>query len=313
MVHPSIHPEIEMHRKRCAELRATLKSTIAEYTRLTTEEHGRLMHLYDVNFGAIENTRQQLTLACAELFRRVELLSIKVARGETITPEIVVLINKVVDKEYERLYQRLRDASRIDRERREQQAGEYGNAKVNEKDSAELTSIYRTLAKRLHPDVAAVDDAERRRDWDAVQEAYQHRNLSRLRSLLAMLGEEVNATVVTAVTTTGTADGESGALERLQAEISVLETRVRIEKRRLTRLQSQEPFSIARELDNEGWRHQHAAELEHAVQVKRNELEQHRLQYISLANADVPAHTPVPGSDKNFDSDFMDNTYFGAR
>lgn len=258
------------------------------------------MHIYDVNFGAVERTRQQLTLACAEVFRRVELLSIKVARGETITPEIVVLVNMVVDKEYERLYQRLRDASRLDRERREASAGEYGNRTHDSAEDAELATMYRTLAKRLHPD-AVGEDVERRRDWDRVQDAYRRRSVSRLRTLLAtMPGAETELQT-------------EGSIDRLQAEAESLETRLRIEKRRLTRLQSQEPFSIAAELDNEAWRIQHKGELERAVEVKRRELEQHRQLYFDLAKSDVPMHTPVPGSDKDFDSDFMDNTYFGAR
>lgn len=264
--------------------------------RLTSEEHARLMHIYDVNFGAIERKRQQLTLACAELFRRVELLSIKVARGETITPEIVGLVNKVVDKEYERMYQRLREVSRLDRERREASVGEYGNVS----DDAELATMYRTLAKRLHPDVVG-EDVERRRDWDRVQEAYRRRNVSRLRSLLATMhgaDDELSS---------------EGSIERLQAEVASLETRLRIERRRLSRLQSQEPFSIATELDNEEWRRQHKDDLERAVELKHKELEQHRHLYIDLAKSDVPLHTPVPGSDKDFEDDFMDNTYFGAR
>jgi len=296
VLHPNAHPEVESLRKRCADLRATLKSTVEEYVRLTSEEHTRLMHVYDVNFGAIERMRQQLTLACAELFRRVELLSIKVARGETITPEIVVLINKVVDKEYERLYQRLSDASRLERERREASANEYGNTA----DEAELTTMYRTLAKRLHPD-AVGDDANRRREWDRVQDAYGRRNVVRLRALLA--------------TMPGADDDlrSEGSIDTLRAEAESLETKLRIEKRRLQRLQSQEPFSIAAELDNEAWRRRHSEELQNAVEAKRKELELHRVQYVELANAEVPLHTPAPGSDKDFDSDFMDNTYFGAR
>lgn len=296
MLHPNTHPEVEHLRNQYVELRSNLKDTVEEYLRLTSEEHGRLMYLYNVNFGAIEQTRQQLTLACAELFRRVELLSIKVARGETITPEIVALVNKVVDKEYERLYQRLRDASRIDRERREESAGDYGNTS----DNNELTTMYRTLAKRLHPD-AVGESAECRRDWDRVQEAYQRRNVPRLRTLLAtMPGAEDDIKT-------------EGSIDRLKAEVASLQSRLRIEKRRLARLQAQEPFSIANELENETWRRQHADELNIAVQLKRKELELHRLQYVELAKAEVPLHTPVPGSDKDFDSDFMDNTYFGAR
>jgi hypothetical protein len=106
---------------------------------------------------------------------------------------------------------------------------------------------------------------------------------------------------------------EHDSLERLRSDVAILETRLRIEKRRLTRLQSQEPFSIARELVSEAWRERHKAELEGAVQAKRAELERHKAQYKELANAEVPMHTPVPGSDKNFDTDFMDNTYFGSR
>lgn len=297
---PIRHPEVEQVRAHCAELRATLRELVETSHHLTTVERPRLTSLYDKAFGDIEGERQALAIRAAELARRVELLSVKVARGETLTQETIDLVNMVVDKEYARFRQRLREAFEMDGAQREQAARE----QVRTADDDDLVNMYRTLAKSLHPD-AVGESMENRTAWDKVQEAYQQRDARQLRTLLTVLG-------------TDDADGVRTAawdLDRWKREERELEARIRMERRKLDHLRVEEPFCIATELEDPRWIAQHRQELERELAIRTGEIAEHLEHYADLTHGMVPPGTSVTTSqqDQDFQEDFMKNTYFSGR
>ncbi len=62
------------------------------------------------------------------------------------------------------------------------------------RDAARIKEIYRTLVRRLHPDVQADEDKNVSAIWHEVQDAYETSNLERLESLLALV-EIQNGTI----------------------------------------------------------------------------------------------------------------------
>jgi len=61
----------------------------------------QILHdMYDRHFKHLEIDIQKKALLHSELQRRAELLMIKHQRGEKLTPELIALIHKVVDKEF---------------------------------------------------------------------------------------------------------------------------------------------------------------------------------------------------------------------
>ena len=297
---PVTHPEIERLRSRCRDLRLRLREVLEEWHVLVTIEQPRLTYRYDQVFGELERYRQRLALQGAELFRRVELLTIKATRGETITQEIVDLVNAVVDKEYARLRQRLREALDMDEADRERVARQRANTVADD----ELTSMYRTLAKRLHPDKVG-ESEELLATWHRVQQAYQERDGGRLRTLMAVLGADEHQMPVT----------DAWDLERWEREEQHLSARLRMEERKLNAMKAEEPFSIAEELENEDWLIRHRHDLERDIAAKEAEISEHRKQYADLTGGKLPPRAAVKEGEgqPDFDQEFMDNTYFGGR
>ncbi|MBK7034448.1 MAG: hypothetical protein IPH49_14570 [Ignavibacteria bacterium] len=147
MTLPQIHPEIEEIRSQYQTVRSDLRAAVEEWHRLSNEVRPRLNATYQHYFGELERELQFKALEGAELFRRVELLSIKIARGERLTPEIIDLVNQVVDKEYAKFNRRLREAFDMDVQQRERAAQQ----RVDIHDDEELVMMYRTLVKNSTP------------------------------------------------------------------------------------------------------------------------------------------------------------------
>lgn len=297
---PIRHPDVERVRAHCAVLRTTLRELVEAAHVLSTVERPRLTALYDKAFGDIEGERQALAIRAAELARRVELLSVKVARGETLTRETIDLVNKVVDKEYARFRQRLREAFEMTDEQRERVAKEQMRTAADD----ELVNMYRTLAKKVHPD-AAGETADNLAKWQRIQEAYQQRDARQLRTLLTVLGADEAEDVVTS----------AWDLERWEQEERSLEAKVRMERRKLDRLKVEEPFCIAAELEDQRWIKQHRLDLETELAVRTKEIAEHLEHYAELTNGLVPPGTNVAETkeEQDFQQDFMMNTYFSGR
>ncbi|MBU3698741.1 MAG: hypothetical protein FGM33_01840 [Candidatus Kapabacteria bacterium] len=299
----TVHPEIAPLQERVRELRTQLREALDDWHQLSTVVRPRIHATYASHFGTLERELQEVALAAAEMFRRVELLSIKHERGEKLTAEIVDLINQVVDKEYARFTMRVQEAFRMNERQREDAA----RKRESEGSDTELVSMYRTLVKQLHPDVAdAASDASADDGiWHQVQQAYATRNAAQLRSLVMLLGADAALD----------RESDEWGIDRWQDEVASLEKRLALEQRKLRRLSSEEPFTMAAELEDEIWRQRHRDDLVRQIAQKHNELRESRRRYDDLTGGLVPpGHNPMKSKqDVSFEEDFMTNTYFGQR
>jgi len=294
MVIPQLHPEVEHLRQAYEQNRIELCACLEEWHRLTVEVRPTLLEKYDKAFGEIEQERQLLSLQNTELFRRIELLSIKVQRGEQLTAETIEFVNKVVDAEYARLRSRLQG---------EEKAKHETVAPLQSVGYSELTQMYRTLAKQVHPDASG--DNDRIKQWHQVREAYANRDVSRLQALCTALGANRLANDVTA----------EWDLNTWQEEAHRMSVRCRVEHRKLERLRSEAPFCMAKELDDPEWVSDHRTMLEYEVAKSRKELTEQRQIYRELIQGKcTPESNPAVSSEETaFNQDFMDSTYFGNR
>lgn len=98
----------------------------------------------------------------------------------------------------------------------------HGAKSLAGRDEARIKEIYRTLARRLHPDLQEDGDAQVSAVWHEVQEAYGTRNLGRLETLLALT--EIRS---------GASGGEAslsqlqGALEELNRGLKAVQRSIR--------------------------------------------------------------------------------------
>jgi len=300
MCAPVLHPEIQQLQRQCSDLRGRIRAAVEEWHQRSTVERPRLAALYDRYFGALERDYQRLAVQTAELFRRVELLSIKVARGERLTPDIIENVNRVVDKEYARFHRRLHEAFDMTSEQRNAQAA----AQAEQHDDDELVKTYRVLVKKLHPDaVGQASDVDPL--WQQVQDAYTSRNLQHLRSILSMLEADVSSDQTT----------QGWSIERLQREVGLLTSRLDMERRKLTRLRASEPLSLADQLTDASWRDAYELDLRARLVAKQREYDETQRRYIEITGSDViPGVNPNRSAEeRDEERDFMEHTYFGAR
>ncbi|NQW30163.1 MAG: hypothetical protein HQ472_06600 [Ignavibacteria bacterium] len=309
---PILHTETQELRKQLAELRRELRNLIEEGHILSTVERPRIVSMYDMYFGELEIEKQRLAVQGAELFRRVELLTIKYTRGEKITPEIVALVDEVVTKEYDRMRQRMREAFDMSSSERERSAME----NLNSPDADELVSTYRILVKKLHPD-ANGSSGDIDSMWHRVQQAYMQRNTEKLKNLLSVLGADEEPA------------HDIRGLEELQTEIEILKSKIRTESRKNVSVKQSEPFCFVDDLENGDWRFGHKRQLEKELAKLKSKIDESAIKYRELTGIDAviidghpSAHEESTRSrDKSanaqnneaFNDDFKSNTYFSGR
>jgi hypothetical protein len=160
--------------------------------------------------------------------------------------------------------------------------------------------------------------------WHQVQEAYKEGNIKRLQSIydIVCLTEEEQVS--------DTLDTHS-AEEYLRAEIGRLARRVHAEETKLKNLQTAEPYILKDVIHDECWQQQERERLAHDTALKKQDIMRSRAFLDSIhagldsihagQGTDRPVFPPndnLSSSDdvadeKNFQTDFMENTYFSQR
>jgi hypothetical protein len=288
---PAEHPELRTLKERCSKLKHEIRGVLEEWHKMITVQRPVLLKKYDDAFRDLEQEQQSLLLACAEIGRRVELFTIKKGRGERITQEMIDVVNDLVDREFTSYRKRL------------SMAFEERPFTTPHGDERNMVSMFRTLAKRLHPDSGATGaDVEQ---WHQARQAYKDRDATRLRSLLAAIGVDDEARDV------------NWTVEEWREEVERLDDRLGVELRKLARLKREEPFSIAEELESELWIEQRRRQFEKENTEIQRQIELHKEHYSEMVGAQAPevrSTTKVRNDqDTMSETQFMENTYFGGR
>ncbi len=249
---PMPHPELEQLRQRCRHLHEALRQTVQEYLFLRTELYPALQAKYERHFSALERQLQHLSLQAAQLRRQLELLWIKLRRGEPMTEQTLAWVEHIVAQEFSQLWERLHAAH---------SRQPHAHTTPNPAEAGQLLKLYRQLVKQLHPDAVGAETEAFRRYWADVQRAYQERNLQRLQQLALLLCH--NAIV-------SEPDTLPQAPEALRRYVRSLEQRLAVEQQRLERLRAEEPFCLP--LDDPSWITQRRHELEEQLRRRQQEI-----------------------------------------
>ncbi len=187
-----LHPEGHALRESIADLRTRLSNLFRERIALEHDVLPMLRDLYTQRFGDLERTIQLRTLEMSERRRIVELISLKLDRGQKIDDKAIDLVVRTVRAEYGRIRARLHgrpsDARRLpDDGLRQDGMGEReqddaGGHRPELRRLDELRRLYRRLARSFHPDVVG-EDPERREIWDIIQRAKGTRDVDLMRTL----------------------------------------------------------------------------------------------------------------------------------
>ncbi|MDX9768515.1 MAG: hypothetical protein RBT51_14320 [Ectothiorhodospiraceae bacterium] len=129
---------------------------------------------------------------------------------------------------------------------------------VSQEEAMSAKRLYRSLARRLHPDIVPDGGGNQRRYWDLVQIAYRAVDLELLTTL------DILVPVVV--------EREGGILSELEAEIAGIEERTIAVMRRCETNEKREPLCYARQLRDERWIRSKIDEMEWDIEATRTQI-----------------------------------------
>jgi hypothetical protein len=284
-------------------IKEEINSIHEQYFYLNQQVKPLLLKNYDDNFRLLEIEIQRKALESSELQRRAELLMMKHQRGEKLTPEIIALVHKIVDKEYLSIKSRLNDA--FDRIQKKQA---YVSSLQEPQNSQELMQKYRELAKLLHPDTnknqLLVD-----KYWHMLQQGFTDRNITSIRALYSLLIDKMKPDI----------SFEMSILDQ-QKELDRLLHIKSIEEKKLQELKKQIPFIYELGLQDDQWISNHRKSLELQIHKYQEDIQKAQ-QLIKIATGIAYKYSDIPEKldefeDKksiDYQDDFLENTYFSGR
>lgn len=303
-----LHPKtVDLYRRRDA-LRAELAGLLRQRLHLLFEELPALRYRYTELFGPLERAIEEKTLEMSERKRMAELLILKLDRGQTLDAKTIALTMKIVYNEFQRLRTQVeRMAGKQQRtegrgfhfvEGRAEGTERLTHAEIDRRHRDDIRRLYRTLAKRLHPDRNGDHDPLRAAYWEMTRNAYDRRDLDLLRTL---------ANVVV----TGPALMPSNAPAGVAEEIVNLLDVVAKERVRLLELRGSEPYATREKFDDERW----VAAKQEGLRRRLEELEKEVKRYDELLapilsrSGDLVRPENVP----DLWSNFLEDVYLSGR
>lgn len=298
----SLHQEIIELKNHILRARNTLQELMQQYHHMKEVEKNALHVEYDKHFKQLEIEIQRKALQNSELQRRAELLMTKYQRGEKLTPELIALIHKVVDKEFDALKSRMREL--LEEKTHAQPSKEPPHI------HASLPKLYKELAKKLHPDSGADPDLTKKY-WSSVQKAYDAKDLHALHAL---------HTLICSSPLPDSTDFSGSSIDDLKRELSQLNALIDTEKQNIDALKTQIPFCYALGLRDEDWISKHGATLSQQIEKYTSEIRKSQdiIKMLTGNEWNIDQDTlektdPSIKEKREYTEDFIDATYFSGR
>ena len=176
-------PEYQRLREQYETLVVAYTALVSQYQEMTDHEAPHLSALYMHYFGKLLYTQLRLGLSLATLRLRRSLLQAYINRDEA--PDLVE-----IDKQMAQ--QRLEFHQLLEKKLAQLKAAKeyWDRPHLSFQETKELKEIYKTLVKRLHPDLNPHYTEEDKRLFLITVKAYQIGDLPQLRALLALLNKE---------------------------------------------------------------------------------------------------------------------------
>jgi hypothetical protein len=299
----SEHPLIEELKRRLADCRSGLLDLLEIWHTMQFEVQPRLMFVYESIFGDLEVEIQRKQKIAQELERRVELLSIKLQRGETLTKRTIDFVNKIVDREFDPPKKNGKDAKISSKQYNHSKNISRRHDTMSFKKKQELIEvpkIYREIVKKLHPDVNGETETFKKY-WDNIQAAYKTRNLQRLKLFKKTLcSDDINEIEVKAEERT------------IRKEVIDLELNINVEQRKIDRLKSQEPFSFENKLNDNIWIERRKRQLQDRIFHIEMQIKLHSRMLKSITGNEFES-IMTRLREKGFGEEFLESTYFNQR
>lgn len=176
-------PEYQRLREQYETLAAAYTALVSQYQEMTDHEAPHLSALYMHYFGKLLYTQLRLVLSLETLRLRRSLLQAYINRDEA--PNIAEIDKQMAQQRLE--FHRLLEEKLAQLKA----AQEYWDRPhLSPEETKEIKEIYKTLVKRLHPDLNPHYTEEDKRLFLITVKAYKMGDLPQLRAVLALLNKE---------------------------------------------------------------------------------------------------------------------------
>ena len=300
----SLHQEIIDLKQHILKSRRELQELLHEHHRMKEHEKISLHAEYDLHFKHLEIEIQQKALQNSEFQRRAELLMTKFQRGEKLTPELVALIHKVVDKEFAALKNRMQELLN----QQSQSKIAFNHSHVH----ASLPKLYKELAKKLHPDSGADPDLTQKY-WISVQKAYDEKDLHTLHALHTLICNSP-------LSTSDSLEELSSNTEVLINELQKIQSLISKEVEYIAILKTQIPFCYALGLKDSNWSTRHGTTLIQQIDKYSAEIRKSQdiIKMLTGSEWTIDQETlentdPSIKEQRVYNEEFIDATYFSGR
>lgn len=232
-----IHPIIFELRTECENLREGLAGLIVERDRLKNKFLPLVEIEYAAKLGELMKCLLTLEYESRAMKRRIELVQAKINRNEPINP---AEIESRIQCEFQDFLDKIEKQEIKNREAEFLERCEYLSAE----ESRELQTLYRRLAKKLHPDFAENRTAKHQEIWLQVSAAYQENDLETLRSF---------DLVIDALLETETVFQTESSLEILEKQKSKIKDQTEKIIREVAEIRISEKFRVWENLNDAVW------------------------------------------------------------
>ena len=150
------NPVLSDLKSRLGGLKSQALELLDVWHRYHTDERSRIMFVYDNIFGDLEEELDNKAESAALLERKLELINLKIRKGEKLTGTSLKFVDSVLQKERNRRNTDSNPAQRV-QERASNNSDSYAsklNLECEVNDAYELPQLYRQLVKKLHPDIS---------------------------------------------------------------------------------------------------------------------------------------------------------------
>jgi hypothetical protein len=226
-------PQVTLLKEECSLLRGELANLFAERDHLISTVGPNIQAQYALSIGIQEYVALSLDVEVRRLKATIERIQAVENQGKKANLE---QIEAAVEDELEEW------RAKVDALLNEIKSSEDRlKSLLSPEESRELQRLYKTLAKKLHPDLNPNLTDAHKSLWARVQKAYADGNLSELRAL-ALLGDDLPEPAP-----------ESNQLDDLRAQRDELKKRTAAMITVIADIRNQLPFSLEAKLADKEW------------------------------------------------------------